>query len=347
MPRRLAIASVVSFFVWACPAMAQSVVIRWAPGGDSQTAEVVTRLHGELVAMGIEVAVQGESGSEQRHEPPSLDGMSHPDAVMDVTTKADQLLVHIWTRIDAGDLRPWNELAESSSSPNASEKVAIRAAEALRSRFVQDDFRLSSPEARPETQVEERPAVAPAGNDETTVPATHAHVSQRPRFGLGGAVVAPTRGTGPSIMPLARFEWPIVHGLVPQLTLAGLGTRSEVSTANGGVRVSWNYAVVGANYYLAHLGVFEPFVGLSTGVLLSTVEGTAQEPFEEHVSTEMFWLTEVSLGGLVSVSPTFFFTASGHTHFTQPSMAIHVADEVAAVSGRPNWVGTLTLGARL
>lgn len=334
------------FCVWTSQVSAQSVVIRWTPGVDSETAEVVTRLHGELVAMGIEVAVDREAGSTAGPDGPSHDLPSRPDAVMEVTSQQEQLSVQIWARAEAGDLVPWNELVESSQTANASEKVAIRAAEALRSRFVQDDFRPSNPDVGAPAQPAVRPVEA-AGGGEIPVVSTPEDVSLRPRFALGGALMAATRGTTPALMPLARLEWPIVPGLVPQVTLAGLGTRSEVTTTNGGAEVSWNYAVLGVSYYAAKWGTVEPFIGMSTGVLLGTVQGQAQEPFDAHVSTEVFWLTEASLGILIAVSPTYFVTAAGHTHVTQPSMAIHVADEVAAVSGRPNWLATLTLGARL
>jgi hypothetical protein len=53
------------------------------------------------------------------------------------------------------------------------------------------------------------------------------------------------------------------------------------------------------------------------------------------------------VGAGLRLSQRTFLTLAAHGQVAQPYVAVHIVDAVAATSGRPNLLLTLTLGARL
>lgn len=328
-------------------AEAHSVTIRRPAERDAPTAEVATRLRGELLAMGAraEVVTAARLASTRAH--------AGADAVMQVMGSATMLRVEIWLRLDSDELVSWMTLEQSRLEDNAPEKLAIRAAEAFHSRFVQVGAQpLDELEERAKRQSKPPATDAATPRDEprptATPSATPAELgSRRPRLALGAAALVATRGLGPALMPIARFEWPLWEAVVPYVTLAGLGSQSHATTDDGGVRVGFGYGLLGVNYYAGTLGSVQPFMGVGVGGLYTSIQGRAQPPLSAHASKQGGWLAELTLGALMSVSPLYYFSIAGHAQWTTPTTVVHVLDDIVAISGRPNWGGSLTAGIRL
>lgn len=336
------------FLFLAAQADARSVAIRCTSEPEASTAEAVTRLRGELLAMGMQAVVQEVPATSQQ---PARDGRARSlydaDAVMDVSANAADLVVEIWIRAEAGEPFRWVTLTEERRTQNAPEKLAIRAAEALHSRFVEADLTPGTAHASAtEATAVNLPAI-PVVADAPRASELPTSVSRSPRLAVGGVVLAPTRGFSPSIMPLLRLEWPLWASLSPYISVAGLGNESNVAGADGGASMSWSYGVIGASYYFAELGMLEPFMAVAVGAQYSSIEGRAEAPLQVHDTQRWVGLSELSLGAMVPLSPRYYLTIAGHAQFTAPSIVVHVLDDVAAVSGRPNWGGSFAAGVWL
>lgn len=350
---RLALLFALGLGLFSQQASAQSVAIVSTAASDAQIAEVVTRLRGELLAMGLDVEVERASASVER-EWSNPQRFAHSDALLSVSASETDLSVEIWIGGGAEQRSRWVTLTGPRKAANAAETLAIRAAEALHSHFLESDLTFERPTTPPAADPKpSQPApLAPAepplrdhGSDaESTSPGL---VLWRPRLALGGAALMGTKGLGPALMPVVRLEVSATDLLGVQLAVAGLGTNSVVTSPQGSVTASWGYAVAGVSYRLGELAILTPFVGVSTGALLATIEGRANAPLEAHQVTRVAWLAEFSLGAIVPVTHGFFLNVAGHVHVTAPTVAIHVVDEVVAVSGRPNWLASLAAGVQL
>lgn len=331
--------------LWGDRAWAHVVDILWTPGGDDKTSETASRLRGELLTMGLEVRVQraavpvGEPSEDLKWRLTRVSPGA--DAVMTVAVDNEAaLVVDVWISDDGQVMSRLVTVSESLASAHAPEKVAIRAAEALHSRFVERDLEAAVPPAdavRAQVTQDESPPLEQQSE----------HVPRNFALAAGGALVVGPRGLEARVVPLLRFEWSATSWLSLQAVVAGFGSSSTVNAAEGSARVSQHYGVLGVNYELPRLSALRPFIGTSFGGLLSTVDGEAQSPFVAHDVQRAAWLLELSLGTHWELTPRFYLTFAGHTHFTQPSIVVRVVDRVAGISGRPNWVASLAAGVRL
>ncbi len=344
MRRRLGCLLAVVISCWVDQAWAHSVAVLWGSSGDDRAPETASRLRGELLAMGLKVTVQGKQaagGASGDGHRALLNGAPRDvDAWMTVTVDDMTLVVAVWVTGESREFTTLVTLSESLDSKNAPEQLAIRAAEALHSRFVERDMEADS-SSRRAVAVQPEPVRVP------TVYQPDLNVPRKFGLALGGAAIVPTRGLTAAFMPLVRFDWFVMPSLSVQVTLAGFGSSSRATASEGSARVSQHYGVLGANYQLPRLLAFEPFVGTSLGALLSAIEGSAQSPFVAHDIQHAAWLVELSVGTQVELSQRHYLTFTGHAQFAHPSLDVRVVDEVVGVSGRPNWVASLATGVRL
>jgi hypothetical protein len=345
MRRRLGWFWAVVIACWGHQALAQTVAVFWRSNGDDRAPETASRLRGELLAMGLKVTVhRGQtdldaSGEDHRALLPSA-APRDVDAWMTVTSDDGALVVAVWVASDNRDFTPLVTLAESLDSKNAPEQLAIRAAEALHSTFVERDIGADSSSRRAVALPSETVGVPKVYQSELNVPRNF-------RLAVGGAALVPTEGLTAAFMPLVRFDWSVTPLLSVQATLAGFGSRSTATTPQGSASVSLHYGVLGANYHLPRLLAFEPFVGTSLGALLSSIEGSAESPFTAHDIQHAAWLMELSVGTHVELSQRHYLTFTGHAQFARPSLDVRVVEQVVGISGRPNWVASVATGVRL
>lgn len=359
----LALQLVVTYCLTTGSAWAHSVILYYTSQGSEHTPETATRLRGELLSMNVEVHVR--LGAPLSHTRPGSVAPQardpHVDAVMAVTTDEHEYVVTIWVLTSPDEFAPLLTLRDATDVDNAPEQLAIRAAEALHSHFLQRDLAVpASPGSKPAVERPPEPTVKPAS---TSVAAnrpppavstplqdeTRGNPLVSPRAGLsvGGALLAATHGLGPTAMPLLRLEWPLTAWLGVQLTAAGLGSRSGAATSQGAVWVTPHYGVVGANYRAPRFSQLTPLLGVGIGALVCAIDARAQAPLTAHDEYRVVALLEVTLGAEVELSEHYFLTVSGHAHLTQPSLVIHVLDDPVARSGRPNFAASLAAGARL
>jgi len=342
---RAAIVSL-TLLLFAAPANAGTVAIVQPNNPTAELTETVSRLHGELISVGLEVkfiAPPVDSDPDRANSRPWVEATATEagiDALIDVVSDKGSIWVDIWViEKSPRKLERWRVESEPNTT-NASERLAIRAIEVLRSSFLESDMTGKEPphEPRPKPTVSSEPRV------ELSAPPRR---SERIGIGLGAALLTHTDGLGPAILPVVHFDGKVRTSLGVQAELAGLGTRSMVTTAAGSARVAQQYGVLGGSYRLGSLGAITPYVALCAGALRTSVQGEASAPRQSHAATQWSFLLDGSIGAALNMPGRFYVSLAGHAQLAEPYVAIHIVDTLVATSGRPNLVLTLTVGGWL
>lgn len=365
-------------------AFALTVGLAEPKGPSPRVEELATRLSGELAAVGFSVRrvaapaelKPGASTTELQSPEDSDDDALN--AMLTVANEGSSLAVEIWTLDEAQRVRVLRvELA--AHTDDAPGKLAIHAVEVLRSALLEIDLAsepLSLHEANTE-EPHEAPAAAPAAPKKTSVAAAPAPrepaialssggsrsvgmadtdaSTSRPatviddKLGVSAGVfgVVNATGVGPSVMPNVRLDAALFPDVVISLAASGLGTRPALVANGGRVRLAQNQLVMGARYRFWYHESVRPFVGASVGTLLTAISAEAELPRTGHSSRHWALLLDGNVGTEVKLLERGFLTLSGHVQFTEPSVAVHIVDELVATSGRPNIGLNLSVGVWL
>jgi hypothetical protein len=226
------------------------------------------------------------------------------------------------------------------TATRASETLAIRAIELLRSSFLEIDLAAHDRRSQPGTAPP--PAVVHFVETE--------RLARNPeRFGVevGGAGVMSLDGVGPALLPLVRFGWSLRSWFLVQAALAGLGTRANVESQVGSAQVAQAYGLLGGSFRFRAGTHVHPFVELSAGVLHTSVEGRAAAPNQSLASDQWSFLCDAGFGALVRLPDRFYLSLAAHVQLAQPYPAVRVLGTVVATSAHPNLLLTFTVGAWL
>ncbi len=309
------------------------------PSRDVQA--MVARIHGELLSVGfaVDMADRPDTRSPGTPEYRSwlvwLADSNRLDAVVDVVGDPAPVAVDVW--IAGGvpvDLK-LSRVAMDAQGGNASERLAVRSVEVLRSHFLEVDLA-----ARRKREV--------ASAEIAAVPASPV-VETPERLGLaaGGAVLSSLDGVGSLLLPMVRLEWALGPGAVLDLSLAGLGTGATVAGTGGSAEVHQQLALLGGHYRLLTRSSLRPFLGVAAGLLHTSVQGAANSPRLAHAGERWAFLLDASAGAEVRLPGRYFFTAAAHGQLALPYVAVHVGDETVASTGRPNLLVSFSVGAWL
>ena len=332
--------------LWVASAHAATVALVRPPSSSRDLTETVSRLHGELLAVGLEVkmvnrsAERGQDRTVSRAWIQKVTAEGGIDAVIDIVGDAAPVAVDVWVIGTPSRRFQVSRVLVEANSSNAAERLAIRAIELLRSSFLEID--MASRERRSEPVAEPRATALPQGEPDT--PASPLEILG---FEAGAAMLTSLDGVGPAISPILRFGWTARSRFVVQAALVGFGSRPTIENSAGTARVATQYAVVGGRYRLSLNHSLRPFVAVSAGALRTAVEGQADWPRQGHSMDQGSFLLEGSLGAELQLPDRYYLTLAAHVHVAEPSVAIHIADTVAATIGRPNLALTLTVGAWL
>ena len=310
------------------------------PAGSSRgVSEALFRLQGELLALGLEVSLVDRppaAGSAARDAGAALAKVATEqsiDAMIDVIGDPQPTAVEVWIFERSPPRFRVSRVALEPADRNASEILAIRAIEVLRSNFVEID--LAAKERLPVLAPFPEPTEPPPGRVE--------------QWGLeaGAAVVTGIDGIGPALHPLVRLDWAASSRWVAQATFAGLGTRPTLETARGRARVDQAYGLAGICYCSPAERGATVVLSVSAGALRTALEGQATAPAQGHSVEHWSLLLEASTGARLRVSKRYYLTLAFHAQLAQPQVVVHFADEAVATSGRPNLLLSITAGAWL
>jgi hypothetical protein len=332
--------------VWAAPARAATVVIVRPANPPPAIVETLVRLNGELLSVGFatefvdEPVVDKGAGHESRGWLEQLAGRRKADALVAIVGAAAPDSVEVWVIDKVTGKSVVRRVPFEAKAEHAQETLAIRALELLRSSFIEIDF-----------AVHHRPRDAI-----TTPPPTVVHfvemerlASHPERFGIevGGATVMSLDGVGPAVLPSLGFAWPLRSWFLVQMAVAGLGTRATVQSKTSSAQVAQGYGVLGACFRPSPGQRLRPFAVLSAGVLHTSVEGRADPPSQGRSADQWSFLLDGGLGTWLRLPDRFYLALAVHAQVAEPYLAVRFVDTVAATSGRPNLLLTLTIGAWL
>jgi hypothetical protein len=317
---------------------------------ESNAAEIratLFRLKGELLAVGLDVELverptSADLGTSDRRAALEKTAAEREiAALIDVVGDTVPVAVEIWIFKRTLRHSEVSRVLVETNRENGPETLPIRAIEVLRSRLVELDW---AAKQRPP-----RAPLVPAGATVRTEKQGVERVELVERFGLaaGLAVVTSLDGVGPAVLPLLRLDWAPHSKLSVQATLAGFGSRPQVTGAAGSVRVAQEYAVLGVCYCQSTPPGLRPFAALAAGVMRTALSGEATPPAKGHSVELLSFVLESSLGVRWRSSGPFFLALASQLQLAQPYVSIHFADTVVGSTGRPNLLFSLTAGAWL
>ncbi len=307
--------------------------------------ETLVRLHGELTSVGFQIEIvdgpagDGVRGRESRSWLEQLAARRGVDAVVAIVGDVSPDSVEVWVIDKVTGKSVVRTVPFEPKTARASETLAIRAIELLRSSFLEIDLagneRGRQPLAPP-------PAVVHFVEMEP-------RAQRRERFGLGvgAAAIMSLDGVGPAVLPTVRLDWAVRSWFLAQVALAGLGTRPTVATSTASAQLAQEYGLVGGCYRFRAGQRLRPFLGLSAGVLHTAVEGRANVPDQGHNTDQWSFLIDGGLGASLQLHDRFYASLAAHAQMAEPYLAIRFGDAVVATSARPNLLLTLALGAWL
>jgi hypothetical protein len=330
--------------LFAPDAGAATVVILRPSVVSPELEETLYRLKGELLAVGLRVELAERppgappSGPAAREELQKMSLERDLDAIIDVVGEPTATAVDIWVfQTPAGTVEV-SRVAVEVNRDNAAKTLAIRAIDVLRSRLVEFDLARRPKPSAPSERLRPRPR-------ETALSVPRA--AERLGVEAGAGVLTSLDGVGPAILPLLRLGWAPRSWFAVQGTVAGLGTRPSITTADGSARVSQAYGVLGVCYCARPEPGLHPVLAVAAGASRTSLDGRAEPPREGHEVDQWSFLMEGSVGVRHDFRSRFYLTLGSHVHLALPYVAIHFADTVVASTGRPNLLFTLTMGAWL
>jgi hypothetical protein len=333
--------------LWTTSVPAGTVAVVQLPTKTPDLTETLSRLHGELLSVGLEVRVidrpasRGLNQADLRawlQERVTEDGL---DAVLHIIGDTTPTAVDVWVVEKSSGRLEVSRVALEPNTRNASEMLSIRSVEVLRSTFLENDMAWGELHRKPLT----RPAT-------TTVPLATEHdepANHLERLGVevGAAALTSLDGVGPAVLPMAGVDWRVRPWFAAHAEVAGLGTRPSVAATGGSARVTQQYALLGGHYRFHSNRRLSPILTLSAGVLHTLVEGQANAPGQGHDVNQWSFLWDLGLGTELRLAERYYLTLAAHVQVANPYVAIHITNAVVGTTGFPNLVLTLTVGAWL
>jgi hypothetical protein len=323
---------------WTTSAYATTVTIVSPANPSSEVAEALTRLRGELLSVGLRVTVGGRpsvSVADSRDWLEKLASEAGVGAVIDIVGDGALSAVDVWVVKKEPGRFEVTRVAAEPNTPNPSERIALRAMDALRASLLEIDW---AAREQPKPAEAPPPPIASTEGDGT---------QDRLGFELGIAGLTSVDGVGLAVMPTLRFEVLARPWLALQASLAGFGSRPTVAKGDAEAQVAQQFALLGVCLRQRAERRAWPFVSLAVGVLHTSLEGKSNASTLGQTVDQWSFLTDAGLGAGLRLSRRTFLTLAAHAQLAVPYVAVDLFETVGGTSGRPNLLGLLTLGAWL
>ena len=164
---------------------------------------------------------------------------------------------------------------------------------------------------------------------------------------VGGCVLGSLEGFTASVMPVARVQHAFGDHLLGRVTMAGLGTRTEIihhfsATDAAHAEVTQQFGLFEAAFRWRRNQTLQPFLSMGAGLLHLTAAGQQTLPPIVAITGER-WSLLADVGAGVHVSfRRFELALEGHAQAARPYPVIRFLNEEVAREGRPTLISTLT-----
>ena len=337
--------------LWGARLDAATVMIVRSPSPSADLTETVSRLHGEMLSVGLAVTIaerpgRGADGATARAWLERLAIDRGIDAAIDVIGDGRVQAADIWVFQPAPRPPQVTRVIAEQEVENAPARLAIRAIDLLRSLLIERDMAVVSRRANPAaTATAMPPPAAPAATASVTSDdALPARAGVQIGFELGAAALASLGGVGPAILPLVRLDAAVSPRLGLQAEAAGFGTHPTVGAPGATARVAQQYALAGACICAPSMARLRLVMGLSAGALRTSADGEAAAPLQGHSVAQWSFVLEASAGVRLRLAKRAHLTAAVHVQVAEPYVDIRVVNAGPATSGRPNILVTFAVG---
>ena len=340
--------------LWGARLEAATVMIVRSASPSAELTETVSRLHGEMLSVGLAVTIVERSpqagaaragqGSSARAWLKSVAIDRGIDAAIDVIGDDRVEAADIWVFPPAPRPPEVTRVMAERDVENPPARLAIRAIDVLRSLLIERELAGTSRRggSRPRPRCRRRPT--PADSAMVATDGSPARTGTRIGFEVGAAVLASLDGVGPAILPVVRLDAALGPWLGLQVEAAGFGTRPTVGTPGASARVAQQYVLAGACVCAPSMARWRLVAGLSAGALRTAAEGEAEAPLQGHSVVQWSFVLEASAGARLRLAKSAHLTAALHLQVAEPYVDIRVVNAGPATSGRPNVLVTFAVG---
>jgi hypothetical protein len=323
--------------LWADSAL---VVLVRPSAQSAVVSEAITRIRGELIADGFDVAiVEAPRGSEPASVLARADQQTGAAATLGLFLHADASAAELWVvdRLTNKTVVRSVEISKSST-PSAPEVLARRSVELLRASLLEILV-----------DAQKRAAVSPAPRAQASRWAAQALEPRRSNWGVeaGAQVLGGFGGVGPAVLPVARARIVLSDRFAARLTLSGLGTRPHVQAAEGTATVSQAVGLLEVIGELAPRSWLRPSVSLGSGAYHISAEGSAAWPYDAFDPGRWAFAADVGAGIALPLTWSFALSLEGHATLIAPRPVIRFVEVETAEIKSPLLSAALTLVGRL
>ena len=323
--------------LWADSAL---VVLVRPSAQSSVISEAITRIRGELIADGFEVAVvDAPSGSEPASVLARAVQPSSAAATLGLFLQADASAAELWV-VDRLTNKTVVRSVEISKSSTAAvpEVLARRSVELLRASLL-------------EILVEARkhPTPSPAPRAQASRWVARALEPRPSNWGVeaGAQVLGSMGGVGAAVLPVARGRVVLTDRFAARLTISGLGTRPHVEAPEGTATVNQAIGLVEAIGEVAPQSWLRPCVSVGAGAYHISAEGSAAWPYDAFSPGRWTFAADVGAGIALALTSSFALSLESHATFVTPRPVIRFVGVETAEIKNPLLSGALTLVGRL
>jgi hypothetical protein len=332
------------------------VVVRPAEPGAVIT-EVLTRVRGELVASGFQVAlVDHVPGAEPANEMKSIAAKFRPLAIFGIFEQPDGGAADVWiVDLMAGKTIVQRvQVGTRDGSPNkdGSSVQAVRAVDLLRASLLElvvERSTLPPPaaQAAPPAPVQ-RETSADAGQGACpgcAEPGAFGARSGQVGLEAGAAVLHSFEGIGPSFSPILRTSYQPASRLALRVSAAGFGTEPSLDAPEGRARIAQQFAMFELLPIFFADRALRPVLSIGVGAYNLRAEGSAGPPYAPTTQSLLGAVFDAGIGGHFSVSRHFGLSIEVHALFTSSYPMVRIAQSDVGRAGRPSILSSLTLVA--
>ena len=300
----------------------------------------LTRIREELLAGGFEVAVVDPGPGA---DPISIAGavQRQRGSVATIALLGDPELgpSELWILDRVGGQAEVRRIAAPTDDPaHVPEVLAIRTIELLRASALKLLVESSQPPRV--VAAAPTPVVVPPSPPTTTTPPPPPPIL---RLEAGVALWQSVRGPGPAALPTARLRLTLPAPLFVRLTLAGLGSRPRVTTAQGSAEVEQDLGLVELGVAFRRQRRLSPFVSVGGGVLHVGSAGDGIYPYRGIDDSRWAGLIAGGVGLVVAVGGRAAMALEVQAALAVPHPVVQFSGADAATIGRPALLATWTL----